>query len=176
LRKGAGAAVITGARRAKLGIGEPPARGISLPVSPLEDEPGSRIGGQAAHQSRGAADCGEYREATGVSEDLESLEQNARFPGSQGTSCSRRNLPLATGLAWASRPFAAAKNIRGINMIKKSIFTLKSTTFADGKLMPKKVSNTKANGNNNPNCVGDNVSPQFSWSNVPDGRFFDDRP
>ena len=35
--------------------------------------------------------------------------------------------------------------------------------------MPKKVSNTKANGNNNPNCVGDNVSPQFSWSNVPDG-------
>jgi hypothetical protein len=35
-----------------------------------QDEPGSRIGGQAAHQSRGAADCGEYREATGVSEDL----------------------------------------------------------------------------------------------------------
>jgi len=60
------------------------------------------------------------------------------------------------------------------------IFTLESTTFADGKIMPKKVSNTKANGNNNPNCVGDNVSPQFSWSNVPDGtkslRFFDDRP
>jgi hypothetical protein len=105
---------------------------------------------------------------------------------------------LGDGVAWASRPFAAAKNIRGINMIKKyivavataalavgftavaaeaaDIFTLKSTTFADGKLMPKKVSNTKANGNNNPNCVGDNVSPQFSWSNVPDGRFFDDRP
>ena len=37
------------------------------------------------------------------------------------------------------------------------IFTLESTTFADGKMMPKKVSNTKANGNNNPNCVGDNV-------------------
>jgi hypothetical protein len=49
------------------------------------------------------------------------------------------------------------------------VFTLKSTTFADGKMMPKKVANTKQNGNNNPNCVGDNVSPQFSWSNVPDG-------
>jgi Raf kinase inhibitor-like YbhB/YbcL family protein len=48
------------------------------------------------------------------------------------------------------------------------IFTLSSTTFADGKMMPKKVANTKENGNNNPNCVGDNVSPQF-WSNVPDG-------
>jgi Raf kinase inhibitor-like YbhB/YbcL family protein len=49
------------------------------------------------------------------------------------------------------------------------IFTLKSTTFADGKMMPKKVANTKENGHGNPNCVGENVSPQFSWSNVPDG-------
>jgi Raf kinase inhibitor-like YbhB/YbcL family protein len=48
-------------------------------------------------------------------------------------------------------------------------FTLSSTTFADGKIMPKKVANSKANAPNNPNCVGDNVSPQFSWSNVPDG-------
>jgi Raf kinase inhibitor-like YbhB/YbcL family protein len=46
------------------------------------------------------------------------------------------------------------------------LFTLKSTTFADGKIMPKKVAN---NAPNNPNCVGENVSPQFSWSNVPDG-------
>jgi Raf kinase inhibitor-like YbhB/YbcL family protein len=49
------------------------------------------------------------------------------------------------------------------------IFTLKSTTFADGKIMPKKVANSAANASNNPNCVGDNVSPQLSWSNVPDG-------
>jgi len=46
------------------------------------------------------------------------------------------------------------------------IFTLKSTTFADGKMMPKKVAN---NTPNNPNCVGENVSPQLSWSNVPAG-------
>src|SRR4029077_13530084 len=49
------------------------------------------------------------------------------------------------------------------------LFTLKSTTFADGKIMPKKVVNSTANMPNNPNCVGENVSPQLSWSNVPDG-------
>jgi Raf kinase inhibitor-like YbhB/YbcL family protein len=48
-------------------------------------------------------------------------------------------------------------------------FTLSSTTFQDGKMLPKRVANAAANENNNPNCVGDNISPQFSWSNVPDG-------
>jgi Raf kinase inhibitor-like YbhB/YbcL family protein len=46
------------------------------------------------------------------------------------------------------------------------IFTLKSTTFADGHMMPKKVAN---NAPNNPNCVGENVSPELSWSGVPEG-------
>jgi len=49
------------------------------------------------------------------------------------------------------------------------VFTLESTTFADGKMMPKKVANSKANMATNPNCVGDDISPQFSWRNVPDG-------
>jgi Raf kinase inhibitor-like YbhB/YbcL family protein len=49
------------------------------------------------------------------------------------------------------------------------IFTLKSTTFADGKMMPKKTGDSQANMATNPNCVGDNVSPQLSWTNVPDG-------
>jgi Raf kinase inhibitor-like YbhB/YbcL family protein len=48
------------------------------------------------------------------------------------------------------------------------VFTLKSTTFEDGKIMPKKVANSKANSTN-PNCVGENVSPEFSWTGVPDG-------
>jgi Raf kinase inhibitor-like YbhB/YbcL family protein len=48
-------------------------------------------------------------------------------------------------------------------------FTIKSTTFQDGTIMPKKVANTKENGNGNPNCVGENVSPELSWSNVPEG-------
>ncbi len=45
-------------------------------------------------------------------------------------------------------------------------FTVTSTTFKDGQLMPKKVSNNTAG---NANCVGENVSPQLSWSNVPGG-------
>src|SRR5919201_41494 len=45
-------------------------------------------------------------------------------------------------------------------------FTLTSTTFKDGQMMPRKVAN---NLSNNPNCVGQNVSPQLSWSGVPDG-------
>jgi hypothetical protein len=49
------------------------------------------------------------------------------------------------------------------------LFSIKSSTFADGKIMPKKVANSTANAPSNPNCVGENVSPQFSWSNVPDG-------
>ena len=49
------------------------------------------------------------------------------------------------------------------------VFTLKSSTFEDGHMMPKKVANSKANQPNNPNCVGDNVSPEFHWTNVPDG-------
>jgi Raf kinase inhibitor-like YbhB/YbcL family protein len=44
-------------------------------------------------------------------------------------------------------------------------FTLSSTTFKDGTMMPKKV----ANKGQNPNCVGDNVSPELSWSGAPAG-------
>jgi Raf kinase inhibitor-like YbhB/YbcL family protein len=69
---------------------------------------------------------------------------------------SARSLTIALGFVAALAE--AAEN-----------FTLKSTTFADGKIMPKKVANSKANAPTNPNCVGDNVSPQLSWSNVPDG-------
>jgi Raf kinase inhibitor-like YbhB/YbcL family protein len=49
------------------------------------------------------------------------------------------------------------------------LFSIKSSTFADGKMMPKKVANSTANAPSNPNCVGENVSPQFSLTNVPDG-------
>src|SRR5258705_3760185 len=45
-------------------------------------------------------------------------------------------------------------------------FTLTSTTFKDGQMMPRKVAN---NLSNNPNCVGENVSPQLSWTGAPDG-------
>jgi Raf kinase inhibitor-like YbhB/YbcL family protein len=52
------------------------------------------------------------------------------------------------------------------NAIAADPFTLTSTTIKDGQLMPRKVSNMNPQ---NPNCVGDNVSPQLSWSNAPHG-------
>ena len=45
-------------------------------------------------------------------------------------------------------------------------FTLTSETFKDGQMMPRKVANNTAG---NANCVGENVSPQLSWKNAPDG-------
>ncbi len=45
-------------------------------------------------------------------------------------------------------------------------FTLTSSSFKDGSLLPKKMA---GNNKTNPNCVGENVSPQFSWSNPPAG-------
>src|SRR6267378_5692043 len=45
-------------------------------------------------------------------------------------------------------------------------FKVTSTTFKDGQMMPRKVANSNPQ---NPNCVGENVSPQLSWTGVPDG-------
>src|SRR5581483_4005643 len=45
-------------------------------------------------------------------------------------------------------------------------FTLTSETFKDGQMMPRKVANNTAG---NANCVGQNVSPQLSWKNAPEG-------
>jgi Raf kinase inhibitor-like YbhB/YbcL family protein len=44
-------------------------------------------------------------------------------------------------------------------------FTLTSSAFGDGQLMPKKVANK---GPQNPNCVGENVSPPLAWKNAPE--------
>jgi Raf kinase inhibitor-like YbhB/YbcL family protein len=73
---------------------------------------------------------------------------------------ARRHHLFAAAAATLAFGFAAsAANAAGI-------LTLTSTTFQDGKMMPKKVANNVAT---NPSCVGDNVSPQLSWTNVPDG-------
>ena len=45
-------------------------------------------------------------------------------------------------------------------------FVLTSTTFKDGGMMLQKVSNKPPP---NPNCVGENISPQLSWKNPPGG-------
>src|SRR5471030_289222 len=45
-------------------------------------------------------------------------------------------------------------------------FTLTSSSFKDGTLLPKKMAgDNKAN----PNCVGENVSPALEWKNPPTG-------
>jgi Raf kinase inhibitor-like YbhB/YbcL family protein len=46
------------------------------------------------------------------------------------------------------------------------VFTLESTAFKDGQLLPKPVGDIPARG---ANCKGENASPQLSWSNAPEG-------
>jgi Raf kinase inhibitor-like YbhB/YbcL family protein len=45
-------------------------------------------------------------------------------------------------------------------------FTLTSSSFKDGERLSAKFG---GNLKSNPNCVGENVSPEFSWSNPPAG-------
>jgi Raf kinase inhibitor-like YbhB/YbcL family protein len=44
--------------------------------------------------------------------------------------------------------------------------TLTSTSFKDGEVLDKKHAGAIST---NPNCVGENVSPQLSWTNAPEG-------
>jgi Raf kinase inhibitor-like YbhB/YbcL family protein len=68
-------------------------------------------------------------------------------------------LLLAGGMVAASWCTASAQGV----------FEISSTTFKDRGLLPVKAANSKANAPNNPNCVGENVSPQLSWVNPPAG-------
>jgi len=71
-------------------------------------------------------------------------------------------LVLASGMmvaSWCASDTASAQGV----------FEISSTTFKDGGMLPVKVANSKANAPNNPNCVGENVSPQLSWVNTPAG-------
>src|SRR4029453_7800499 len=71
------------------------------------------------------------------------------------------HLDLRTFIVAAAIVLASA-----VAVLAADPFTLTSTTFKDGQMMPRKVAN---NLSNNPNCVGENVSPQLSWTGVPDG-------
>src|SRR3981189_2230758 len=70
----------------------------------------------------------------------------------------KRKLLLAGGVA-----LAIAWNGQTANA--QSAFTITSSSFKDGERLA-----TKMAGNNkqNPNCVGDNVSPALSWANPPE--------
>jgi Raf kinase inhibitor-like YbhB/YbcL family protein len=71
-------------------------------------------------------------------------------------------LAAATGLVLAACGAAGVANAA-------EPFALTSETFKDGTLMPKKIANKSNPANPNPNCVGENVSPQLSWSGAPEG-------
>src|SRR5438270_2546691 len=70
-----------------------------------------------------------------------------------------RNLGFACAMALALAGSSQNASAQGA-------FTITSSSFKDGERLA-----TKMAGNNkqNPNCVGDNVSPAFSWSNPPAG-------
>jgi len=70
------------------------------------------------------------------------------------------NAFLAGGMIIASWCASESANAQA------KIFEISSTTFKDGGMLPKKAAN---NSPNNPNCVGENVSPQLSWVNPPAG-------
>lgn len=71
---------------------------------------------------------------------------------------------LAKGLALATGASLAV--LAASQAVRAESFTITSTAFKDGAVMPvKHVGNTKAN----PNCVGENISPEMSWTNVPAG-------
>ncbi|HTP92088.1 MAG TPA: YbhB/YbcL family Raf kinase inhibitor-like protein [Xanthobacteraceae bacterium] len=74
---------------------------------------------------------------------------------------AKRHLFIAAAVTMAFGFAATAADAAGL-------FTLQSKTFQDGKIMPKKMANANPSGKA-PNCVGENVSPELSWSNVPDG-------
>jgi phosphatidylethanolamine-binding protein (PEBP) family uncharacterized protein len=50
--------------------------------------------------------------------------------------------------------------------LAQGAFTLSSASFKDGERLPAKFA---GNNKSNPNCVGENVSPAFSWANPPEG-------
>jgi hypothetical protein len=75
----------------------------------------------------------------------------------------RTKIMMAGLMATAVAAFATG---HAENAMAAEVFTLTSTTFSDGALMPKKMSNSLPT---NPNCVGENVSPQLSWSGAPEG-------
>ena len=70
-----------------------------------------------------------------------------------------RTLLLAGGVA-----LAIAWNGQTANA--QNAFTITSSSFKDGERLA-----TKMAGNNkqNPNCVGENISPALSWANPPEG-------
>ena len=74
----------------------------------------------------------------------------------------------AKGYLLAAAASALALGLVATTANAAGLFTLESKNFKDGQLMPPNASNANPSGKA-PNCVGENVSPELHWSNVPDG-------
>jgi Raf kinase inhibitor-like YbhB/YbcL family protein len=70
------------------------------------------------------------------------------------------SLMLAGGFAVASLCTTPLANAAGV-------FTLASSAFEDDGTLA--VKNAGSDKQRSPNCVGENISPPLSWSNVPEG-------
>ena len=70
---------------------------------------------------------------------------------------------------FAAAAATLALGLFGTTANAAEIFSLTSSTFKDSTMMPKNAANSAANAPTNPNCVGENVSPQLSWSGAPAG-------
>lgn len=70
-----------------------------------------------------------------------------------------RGLILASTIALAAACGARAASAQ-------AVFTLSSPDFKDGERLSQKFAGNLAN---NPNCVGENISPALSWANPPEG-------
>src|SRR5262245_37569287 len=71
----------------------------------------------------------------------------------------KRSLLLAGSVALAVAAGSQSASAQGA-------FTITSTSFKDGERLQNKMA---GNNKQNPNCVGDNVSPALSWANPPAG-------
>src|SRR5262245_29159203 len=88
------------------------------------------------------------------------------FRISAGNNVGRLSMSVTRFLGAALLAGGLALAVSGQSASAQGVVTITSTTFKDGQFLPKKAA---GNNKSNPNCVGENISPQFSWTNVPAG-------
>jgi Raf kinase inhibitor-like YbhB/YbcL family protein len=74
------------------------------------------------------------------------------------------NTQIIKRVVWAGA--VAGVCLAGQAAVAAEPFTLSSSTFKDNTMLATK---NAGNAKSNPNCIGENISPPLSWSNVPAG-------
>src|SRR5689334_20161629 len=82
----------------------------------------------------------------------------------------RRGTRSATGVVMLKRGWIFAAALAALfgshEAVAAGVFTLTSSSFKDGERLAQKHA---GNNKSNPNCVGENISPELTISNPPDG-------